>query len=458
MLLVFTQILFAQESLIFIDEISVSGNKHTKEGVIFRELHFNTGDSISTQELTQVLKTSEESLLNTGLFNSVRIFFIQWEASTGKIHIRVEIEEAWFVYPVPVFELADRNFNVWWVEQERALDRIKFGIEFTHLNLTGRRDRLKLTATYGYTRLYALKYAYPYLNKAKTLGITGAISFQRKREINYANIGNKQFFYKNENAFIYQKASAFLGLSYRSGHHLIHEWGFSFNKKELKVPEITTLNPFYFDNGKDTERAFSMSYAFTYDFRDIHAYPLNGTYFQFKITKPGLGIFKDKNILLLALRYKYYHQIADKWSTGFEFFGKTSLIRNQPPFENYRIMGSSSTTVPGYEYYVLNGLDATLLKTIFRFKLVDFTLKFGRLMPLQAFKALPIKIWLRANNGFGYANDPFDSGENPLNKKLLWGGGPALDLIFFHDFIFRFEYSFNRLGEKGLFLHFKASI
>ena len=143
---------------------------------------------------------------------------------------------------------------------------------------------------------------------------------------------------------------------------------------------------------------------------------------------------------------------------GLAFFGKTSLIRTQPPFENYRIMGSRETTVPGYEYYVLNGLDAVILKSGIRFKAVDFTLKLGRLMPLKAFRNLPIKIWLRANSGIGVANDPFDNGQNPLNKKVLIGGGPAIDIIFFHDIIFRFEYSFNHLREKGLFLHFKANI
>lgn len=79
-------------------------------------------------------------------------------------------------------------------------------------------------------------------------------------------------------------------------------------------------------------------------------------------------------------------------------------------------------------------------------------------MPFESLKAIPFRIFLRLASGWGYANDPFDTGANPLNKKLLWGGGPALDVIIFYDIVFRLEYSFNHLGEKGLFLHFKSNL
>lgn len=457
MLVLWSASLYAKPETVVVDRISISGNDHTRPGVILRELLFQPGDSILVSDLSTRLEKSEESLLNTGLFNLAKIFFKNWEASSGKIHVQVEVTESWYIFPVPIFELADRNFNVWWVEQERDLNRIKIGIDFTHVNLTGRRDRLKFAVKYGYVRQYALKYIYPYLNRAKTLGMEGEISFQKRREINYFTEGNKQLFFGDRDKFIYQKFSSRLGLNYRPGHHIFHEFGLTFNHKEVDPRISEEQNPYFFINGTE-ERAFSASYAFTYDVRDFRAYPLSGLYFQAKITKPGLGIFKDKNLLLLALRTEQYFQVGEKWSLGYNVFAKTSLIRTRPPYENNHIMGSSSTTVPGYEYYILDGLDAGLLKTNFRYRLINQVLKFGKIMPLQAFKRIPLKVYLRLNNGWGYANDPFDGGQNPLNRTLLWGGGPAVDLIFFQNIVFRFEYSFNRLGEKGLFLHFKSNI
>lgn len=451
-------VLPAQNQKVVIDQITVSGNDHTNPGVIFRELLFQKGDSIFIEELPEKLERSEESLLNTSLFTKAEIFFKNWEGHSNKVHIQVEVQEAWYIFPVPIFEWIDRNFNVWWVEQHRDLDRINLGIDFTHINLAGRRDRLNFQAKYGYVRQYGLKYTFPYLNKAKTLGLDGQVSYQKKREINFLTEGNKQLFYEDRDQFLYQKFTARLGVTYRPGHQVTHEWGLSYNWKSVNSSVLEALNPTYFTLGGGLERAFSLSYSYTLDKRDVYAYPLNGAYFQAKVTKPGLGIFHDKNMLFVVTRYEHYFQFNEKWSSGYDLFGKVSMIRTRPPYENSHIMGSSTTTVPGYEYYILDGIDAVLLKAFCRYRVLDYRLDFGRLMPFEAFKVIPFKLYLRANSGWGYANDPFETGANPLNRTLLWGGGPALDVVFFHDIVFRFEYSFNRLGEKGLFLHFKSNL
>jgi hypothetical protein len=38
---------------------------------------------------------------------------------------------------------------------------------------------------------------------------------------------------------------------------------------------------------------------------------------------------------------------------------------------------------------------------------------------------------------------------------MMYTAGFGLDIVTFYDFVFRFDYSFNQLGENGLFLHFK---
>jgi outer membrane protein assembly factor BamA len=457
--LVFLSIgLYAQQEKVVVDRISISGNEHTKPEVIFRELLFELGDSIPVDQLSDILQRSKEFLVNTGLFTRVEVYFKNWEAITNKIHVQVDVQEAWYIFPVPIFEWVDRNFNVWWVEQQRDLNRINLGIDFTHINLTGRRDRLNFQAKYGYVRQYGLKYAFPYLNKAKTLGLEGGVSYQRRREVYHLTQNSKQMFFSDRDRFIYQRFSSRLGLSYRPGHRSIHEWGLSYNRKNIASIVYKQLNPLYFANGSGTERSISLSYAYTYDDRDVRAYPLKGFYFQGKITKLGLGIFKDKNLLFLALRHEFYHQFSDRWSTGYDFYARTTPIRNQPPFEDSHIMGSSGTTVPGYEYYILDGIDAVMLRALFRYKFMDNELRLGKLMPFETFKVIPFRVFLRLSSGWGYANDPFDTGVNPLNKTVMWGGGPALDIVVFNDIVFRFEYSFNHLGEKGLFLHFKSNL
>ena len=42
-----------------------------------------------------------------------------------------------------------------------------------------------------------------------------------------------------------------------------------------------------------------------------------------------------------------------------------------------------------------------------------------------------------------------------LNNKLLYTYGAGFDVLSYYDFVAKIEYSFNQLGEKGLFLHIR---
>ena len=77
-------------------------------------------------------------------------------------------------------------------------------------------------------------------------------------------------------------------------------------------------------------------------------------------------------------------------------------------------------------------------------------------MPLKAFKVLPVKLYLSANNDTGYANDPHYRANNPLTNRLIYGYGLGLDAILYYDKSIRVEWSRNDLGESGFFLRIDA--
>ena len=78
-----------------------------------------------------------------------------------EIGLSLEVKESWYIYPAPIFELADRSFNVWWKEMNCDFDRVNYGIRIDHLNLTGRKDKFKIKFQQGYTRKYELEYNFP---------------------------------------------------------------------------------------------------------------------------------------------------------------------------------------------------------------------------------------------------------------------------------------------------------
>lgn len=51
------------------------------------------------------------------------------------------------------------------------------------------------------------------------------------------------------------------------------------------------------------------------------------------------------------------------------------------------------------------------------------------------------------------SNTPYN---NTLEGNFLYGWGVGLDLVTYYDNIFRLEYTINKFGESGFFLHFGA--
>jgi hypothetical protein len=45
---------------------------------------------------------------------------------------------------------------------------------------------------------------------------------------------------------------------------------------------------------------------------------------------------------------------------------------------------------------------------------------------------------------------------NTLGNALLFGYGAGVDIVTYYDVVVRFEYTFNRRGENGFFLHMGA--
>jgi hypothetical protein len=67
---------------------------------------------------------------------------------------------------------------------------------------------------------------------------------------------------------------------------------------------------------------------------------------------------------------------------------------------------------------------------------------------------VPFVFYAKAYADYGYAyNKAFP--DNSLVNKNLYSGGFGIDVVTFYDLILRFDYSFNQLGQNGLFLHIR---
>ena len=93
--------------------------------------------------------------------------------------------ERWYLYPVPQFQLVDRNFNEWYKTYKASFDRVNYGLKFVHYNLSGRRDQLRIYLINGYTRNISFSYNNPYSNKSLNEGFIIGAGYSQNSEIPY---------------------------------------------------------------------------------------------------------------------------------------------------------------------------------------------------------------------------------------------------------------------------------
>jgi len=447
-----------QSSYSVIHLVDLVGNKKTKDRIIIRELDLLPGDTLFSDQITGRFLENEKRILSTGLFTDVSINVKDWDADLHSCSIEIVLQENWYIYPNIIFELADRNFNVWWNEQNKSLDRVNYGFRLNHINLTGQRDRLKLVTQFGYTKKFELEYSYPYLNDAQTLGIASNVVYSENREIGYITEANKTLFHQEEDErVLLRRFRASTWLNYRPSLFQFHRVKIEYHRNGIDPFVAQELNPDYFLDEVEAIRFFTFEYDFTYDQRIFSFYPEGGFLAGINVKKEGIGIFNEYNNLIVELRGEYYANVKSKLIIANQIKLNTNLFRRQVAFANNTGLGYNGNIVSGYELYVIDGTDFILNKSSLRFKAIDHLFNLNNVMPLRQFKLMNLKLYLTFNLDTGYVNEPTYKETNFLNNQWIVGYGPGIDLLLFNTYLFSFEYSFNELGESRLFFSNRVS-
>ena len=96
------------QDMITISKIIINGNKVTQNEIIIREITFQKDSTFTQSNFLKNLKKSKENLINLKLFNFVEITPIIDE---GEADITINLTERWYLWPYPIFEVSERNFN-----------------------------------------------------------------------------------------------------------------------------------------------------------------------------------------------------------------------------------------------------------------------------------------------------------------------------------------------------------
>ncbi|MEJ2618441.1 MAG: POTRA domain-containing protein, partial [Ignavibacteriaceae bacterium] len=115
-----------------IDSFEIRGNKITDDDIILRELTFSKGDTVSNNNL----EYNRERIFSLGIFTKVQLYVKKVD---NKNILVINVEESWYIYPIPFVELKDRDWK-----------KFSYGIDVVIQNFRGRNELLQARGSLGY--------------------------------------------------------------------------------------------------------------------------------------------------------------------------------------------------------------------------------------------------------------------------------------------------------------------
>lgn len=438
------------EDYLVVDRISIDGNKVTKEKIILRELSFEVGDTILKSGIMEELATSRNNLQNTLLFNFVYMDFMP---EGNRIEVRIRVVERWYIWPIPIFEHAERNFPAWLRDPD--FEKLNYGLLLDWNNFRGRRETLELKARLGYKEQFAIGYNKPNLDKDQKHGISVALNSFRQNEVILRTKDNKPVYLEDGGSYLSRSISPGLTYTYRPAFYLRHNFSLAYSHIYFGADSLTEE---YL--GIPTENRidwFSAAYSIEFDNRDYKIYPLHGYLLRLVLLRRGLGLMKDfkygKNYMTLVATQHY--PIAGRFY--FENALKVNLTRDENfPYLFRKALGYD-TNLRGFEYYLVDGNSYMASANNLKFNIMErktFTLGF---IPWEQFNKIHFSLYTNLFVDVGYVQGKFYNIDgNNLVNKFLWSTGAGLDLLSYYDQVYRLEFTWNSLGEFGVFLHLET--
>ena len=448
-----TQVQLGNEKLVTVGRVMIIGNKKTKDRIISRELTLKPGDTIRMSKIAETLLWDKRKIYNLRLFNVVSIRIL--ETSPNTIDLLVEVEERWYTWPAPIFELSDRNFNEWWQNYNHDFNRVNYGIKLDQYNVRGRNETLRLQAQFGFSQRFELSYTIPYIDRNQKQGLVFEYSYGNPRNLAFFTNDHKLEFARSSTALRTSQAAT-IGYTYRKNFFETHQLSIGYRSSVIK-DTVANLNENYFGGQTDFKQNYAnIQYQFKSEHRDVILYPLKGYQITVTLQRNGLGFEGNVNQWIANATYAHH------WDLGKQLylsnFTAGYLSNPDQPYNLFSALGYQRQIVRGYEVYVIEGPRFIVNKTTFKKRIFSKTWRWEE-APLEQFRHMPFAIYLKVFGDWGYVeNYPYyqDKQINTrLANKMLAGYGSGFDLVMPYDVVFRFEYTFTAEGTQGFVFNIK---
>ncbi|ARK10995.1 BamA/TamA family outer membrane protein [Fibrivirga algicola] len=448
------------DSAVVVRSVTLVGNARTRDRIVLREMALRTGDTLRRTELDKKVAWDQRKIWNTNLFISVDIVAV--EDTTGPlghrpVDVTVTMKERWYIFVVPIFELADRNLNEWWYDRGRDLRRTNYGLRLDWKNFTGRNDKLTAVAQTGFTPKYILAYDRPYIDKAQRIGVNADFYYATNREIAYRPFLDKWEYIRPAGlTTLRTRLTTSIAVTRRDGFYNFHELEARYTNNTI-ADTVAHLNPDYFLDGRTRQQFLTLTYNYRYDRRDNVAYALQGTLLTASLSHSGWLPNADLTQTDLLVGLSRYYPLGKRF-----FAANTLRLRNvwatRQPYFGIRGLGVGDDVIRGYELYVIEGNRYGVFRNNIRFRLFDVK-KEWKWIPIRQFSTVPIAAYLSLIADAGYINSTIaEKYQSRLANRWLYSTGLSLDVVTYYNMVFRFSTVMNAQRETGFFLNIQREL
>jgi outer membrane protein assembly factor BamA len=436
---------------LFVSNIYITGNDKTKAKVIFNELPFKSGQWILKDKINEYSTLAKQNLLNTSLFNFV--YISHWLSNPNNMVFEIKVDERWYLWALPIFEQADRNFSSF--IENKDWSRINYGFFVERKNFRGLNETFRVKVRMGF--LDELELYYTTANKNNHFYWGTHFLYHGHNQVSYKIIDNEPIYAKTTDQFIRQTGSLNFFLRYRHHFYNRHHLSLGYNTYHI-ADTLAKLNENYLPNGNTSHSLLSIGYSYKLDKRDSKIYPLKGYMCKAAISKVGLGILsKQVNALGISFKYQRFGSIYSRLQYGWYIGNGMNSPGDNPPYIVSNGVGFREF-LNGYEYNVIEGNSFTYSKQKISFELIPPQTKYLNFIKLKQFNKIHYALYVKALADVGYIGKRFPDSSNSLTNTFLYGYGLGIDLVTYYDKVFSFNYSVNRFGIGRLYFHLNVPI
>lgn len=392
---------------VLVDSIIVSGNKTTDKGVILREMRHSEGEYFRPE----LLPYERDRIYSLGLFNRVEIHHT---VNEGRATIFIDVHERWYIFPVPVFGMKDRDWN-----------KLYYGLGVVHNNFRGRNQKLWLGFALGYDPWVSALYSNP--------SIFGRDDLFFETELVYTHTENRSIQYAEELRDFSERRYIF-NLTFGKRFSLFTTMTASLGYRSINTSEFI---PGHIKTPDGSDNFMFGSLAFRYDTRDIIEYPMYGTFVRTAISKSGFGESHVDHFRTLV-DVRRYVPLSDRLSIAGRLYtsvaGGTRLPHYSHMFIGYQ------EKIRGYYNDIFEGENLFLSSLEARFRLLGPRYYEWENSLAPEFSILRYGINLAV---FGDMGTTWYRDEAIKDLAPVKGFGAGVHLLLPYSGVLRFEYAMN---------------